>query len=132
MSNNNDLPEEFNRNPGASAQAICSAEEAVKVKLPNDYIAFLRASNGGEGMIGENYVILWNAEELAEMNKSYQVADYAPGLLLVGSDGGGEAFAFDTRTSPWPVVKVPFVGMELQYAEVIAGSFDEFLKAMAE
>ena len=131
MSNLDDLLEELNRNPGASAQAIRAAAEALKAELPSDYVAFLRASNGGEGMIGETYLILWKAEELTEMNTSYQVSEYAPGLLLFGSDGGGEAFAFDTRTTPWPVVKVPFVGMELQYAEVLAPSFDAFLKTLA-
>jgi len=131
MSDFDVLLEEFSRNPGASVQDIHSAAEALKMELPSDYVAFLRESNGGEGMIGENYVVLWKAEELAEMNKSYQVAEYAPGLLFVGSDGGGEAFAFDTRTTPWPVVKVPFVGMDLQYAQVIAPSFIASMKTLA-
>ena len=83
-------------------------------------------------MIGETYLMLWRVEELAEMNTAYQVDEYAPGLLLIGSDGGGEAFAFDTRTNPWPVVKVPFVGMDLQYAEVLSPSFDAFLKTLKQ
>ena len=39
-------------------------------------------------MIGDTYVILWKAEELGELNASYQVDEDAPGLLLIGSDGG--------------------------------------------
>jgi len=34
------------------------------------------------------------------MNEVYEVAKYAPGLILFGSDGGDEAFAFDFRTEP--------------------------------
>ncbi len=131
MSDLDDLLAEFNGNQGASAQATRAAADVLKAELPGDYVAFLQATNGGEGMIGGAYLILWKAEELAEMNTSYQVAEYAPGLLLFGSDGGGEAFAFDTRTKPWLVVKVPFVGMELECAEVLAPSFDAFLKTLA-
>lgn len=132
MNNLDQLLAEFNGNAGASADAIRTATHALKINLPRDYLAFLGATNGGEGMIGETYLMLWRVEELAEMNTAYQVDEYAPGLLLIGSDGGGEAFAFDTRTNPWPVVKVPFVGMDLQYAEVLSPSFDAFLKTLKQ
>lgn len=132
MSDINELLREFNREPFASDEAIKNASESIEAELPNDYIAFLLKNNGGEGMIGKSYVILWKAEELATMNKAYQVEEYAPGLLLIGSDGGGEAFAFDTRKIPWPVVKVPFIGMELQYATLIAPSFNSFLQTLAD
>jgi len=131
MSNLDDLLSEFNGNEGASSAATQAAATALKAKFPSDYVAFLEATNGGEGMIGETYLMLWSAEELPEMNASYQVAEYAPGLLLIGSDGGGEAFAFDTRVTPWPVVKVPFVGMELACVEAMAPSFNAFLKTLA-
>ncbi len=81
-------------------------------------------------MIGENYVVLWYAEQLAEMNSSYEAAKRVPGLLLFGSDGGGEALAFDTRTKPWPIAQVPFVGMELKYAKFLSSSFDAFMRSM--
>ncbi|MDR2675344.1 MAG: SMI1/KNR4 family protein [Opitutaceae bacterium] len=131
MKNLDDLLSDFNGNAGASPREIKAALDALKLSLPSDYIAFLEATNGGEGMIGETYLILWKAGELQEMNVSYQVSEYAPEILLIGSDGGGEAFAFDTRASHWPVVKVPFVGMELDCVEVVAPSFDAFLKGLA-
>ncbi len=74
--------------------------------------------------------MLWRAEELVEMNKSYHVNEYAPGLLLFGSDGGGEAFGFDTRTDAKPIVSVPFVGMALNEARPVASNFNEFLEAL--
>jgi len=60
-------------------------------------------------------VVIWSAEEIPKLNAAYEVKDYAPGLLLIGSDGGGEALALDTRSDSdpdrWPVVLVPFIGM---------------------
>jgi SMI1 / KNR4 family (SUKH-1) len=87
----------------------------------------LQQADGGEGFVGNAYVILWRVGELVEMNKAYQVAEYAPGLFLFGSDGGGEAFAFDTRTDAKPIVSVPFVGMELKLARPVAPNFTAFL-----
>jgi hypothetical protein len=56
--------------------------------------------NGGEGFIGENYLRAWPVEDLIQSNKDYRVDEAAPGLFLFGSSGGGEAFAFDTRSAP--------------------------------
>lgn len=55
---------------------------------------------------------------------------YAPGLFLFGSDGGGEAFAFDLRSNPPPVVSVPFVGMDLSLVEFVAVDFGAFLEVL--
>jgi len=131
MSNIDDILEEFNTNAGASADAVRTSAESLRMELPIDYASFLGHYNGGEGFIGETYLILWKAEELAEMNAAYQVDEYAPGLLLIGSDGGGEAFAFDTRNLPWVVVQVPFVGMDLRYAKQLGASFEDFLNRLA-
>jgi hypothetical protein len=124
------LGEEFNGNAPAAAAQVAAAEQALKKSLPGDFREFLLLTNGGEGMIGENYVMLWNADELGEYNESYQVNQYATGLLLFGSDGGGEGFAFDTRMAPPTVVTVPFVGMSLKYAKPVAPTFTAFLEKL--
>jgi cell wall assembly regulator SMI1 len=116
--------------PGASDSAIEQAETELGWKMPQDYRDFLLKKNGGEGLIGDNYLILWSAEDLAQFNKDYEVLEYAPGLILIGSDGGGEGFAFDVREKPAPIVQVPFIGMALEYATVIAPDFDSFIKRM--
>lgn len=120
----------FNSNPPAEPEAIRRLEVESGLNLPTEYKEFLRRQNGGEGFIGSAYAMLWRAEELLEMNKNYQVHECAPGLLLFGSDGGGEAFAFDMRTVPKLIVSVPFVGMELDVAQTWAANFDEFLEAL--
>jgi hypothetical protein len=120
----------FNGNPPAEAEVIVQLEADSGLNLPGEYKDFLRQQNGGEGFIGNAYAILWRAEELLEMNKSYQVHEYAPGLFLFGSDGGGEAFAFDMRMNAKPIVSVPFVGMELKEARPVASNFNEFLQAL--
>jgi len=121
----------FHANPPADASAIQEFENASGLLLPEEYALFMRQSNGGEGVIGSAYVIFWRVEDLLEMNKAYMVAEYAPGLLLFGSDGGGEAFAFDTRSVEKPIVSVPFVGMDLRLARPVASTFSAFLRRLS-
>ena len=122
----------FTLNPGVSADTLDRVMQALNLALPKDYREFLRASNGGEGFLGPNYVMLWKAEELGPLNDGYETARFTPGLLLFGSDGGGEAYAFDTRECPWAVVQVPFIGMDDPAVAIPLGrNFTEFLQNIA-
>ncbi|WP_275787081.1 SMI1/KNR4 family protein [Pararhizobium gei] len=93
---------------------------SLGVALPEDYIDFLKMHNGGEGFIGDNYIIFWKAEELADFNREYEVEQYAPGILLFASSGGGEGYGFDTQSEGMPIVRVPFIGMTRDDAELVA------------
>lgn len=130
---NSDTLRQFNGNSAASPEAIRAVEESMGLALPGDYKEFLNRMNGGEGFIGEDsYLILWKVEELKEFNREYEVGDYCNGLLLIGSSGGGEAYGFDMRQTPWPVVQVPFVGMDYSLIENVGWSFNEFLSALEQ
>ena len=120
----------IDRRPPAGEAMISVAERQLKSKLPSEYIEFLSASDGGECFVGDAYVNLWGVEELATMNAAYEVRKYVPGLLIFGSDGGGEAFGFDTRNSNWPIVRIPFVGMDWSLARPVGDSFKAFLEAL--
>jgi hypothetical protein len=82
------------------------------IRWPADYAAFMAEQDGGEGWVGPFYLSLWHAADLVERNLGYGVAEFAPGLVLFGSDGGGEGFAFDTRVSTATIVMVPFVSFD--------------------
>ena len=127
-----ELLKRFTRHPSAADSEIRELEQSSSPLLPAEYLEFLRESNGGQGFVGDAYLILWKADEVIEFNGLYEIAKYAPGLLLFGSDGGGDAFAFDTRSEPWPIVMVPFIGMGLDVALPIAPSFAAFFAALAK
>ena len=122
----------FKANSPAPPDLIAQTQAGLSFLLPLDYVQFLQRMNGGEGFLGEHaYVALWRVEELRERNAGYEVAEFAPGLFLFGSNGGGEAFAFDTRSGQLQIVAVPFIGMDdLADAIVIATNFRAFLEAL--
>lgn len=127
---NEDLLGSFNRNGSVPRQSVEQVEAEAGFGFDPDYVSFLTETDGGEGHIGANsYVILWRVAELLEMNEAYEVAEYAPGLFLFGSDGGGEAYGFDRKSGR--VVSVPFVGMDPSLATEIASGFRGFLEALA-
>ena len=121
----------FSPNPPASRSFIDRCLTKLICPLPADYIGFLQWANGGEGFIDKTYLILWRVEELMDMNSAYQVAEFAPGILIFGSYGGGESFAFDMRATPVSIVSIPFIALELEDAIVVAPSFDAFLENLS-
>ncbi|MGH7245266.1 MAG: SMI1/KNR4 family protein [Phycisphaerales bacterium] len=125
------LLKRFQQNPVATPVVISELQRQLAGRIPADYIRFLRLANGGEGFVGENsYLMLWPAEEIATFNAGYETDNFAPGLLLFGSDGGGNAYAFDSREAELPIVEVPFVGMSLEHTRLVASSFESFLRVL--
>lgn len=121
----------LNVNPGASDTALEALRRSYPM-LPVAYLSFLAHSNGAEGQIGEhNYLILWAAEVMPECNSGYGVDDFAPGLLLFGTDGWNSGYGFDCRFKDSPVVEVSLTGLEWSDAEVIAPDFGGFLQRLS-
>lgn len=119
---------EFEFNTPEITQNIQKFEHSSGVVLPYHYVEFLLQSDGGEGFIGpDNYLILWKLSELAELNTAYDVKTFAPGFLLIGSNGGGEAIAIETHLDAQSIFILPFVGMEKAAAKSVAPDFNAFM-----
>ncbi len=72
-------------------------EKINDVVLPKDYIEFMKKHNGGEGDIGETWLILYPLEELQEINDDYEIEEFLPGHIIIGSNGGGELYGIDNK-----------------------------------
>ncbi len=122
------LLDDFNCNEAAQSDWWATA---TSLRLPEDYRAFIAKHNGGEGFIGKHYLILWRAEQIVPFNRDCQVDEYAPGIILFASRGGGEAFGFNMRSDLASIGQVPLIGLELRYAIKVANSFTELLLKMS-
>jgi len=103
------------------------------VRLPGEYLALLRYSNGGEGELGiePGWFQLWPAEAVMSLNEAYEVGQNLPGFLGFGSNGGGELLAFDTQSGiAGQVYAIPFIPMTTEGARVVANDFSAFVRAM--
>lgn len=108
---------------GAGEDEIRRAEEELDLRLPGDYLEFMRWRNGGEGAVGrEGYLHLCRIEELTELNARYAEFDHLAQVVLFGDDRGGLACGF---TRDGGVVTLPFIGgVEDAIAQ---GSFTRFM-----
>jgi hypothetical protein len=102
-------------------------EERFGKKLPADYVEFMEVYNGGEGSVGKSYVALYPISKIIELNRDYEIEEAVPGLMLIGSNGGGEAFAIDYRTDEIRFVMIPFIFEEDAIIE-FSDSFEGFLE----
>jgi hypothetical protein len=114
--------------PPASEAALAALRNQAPPRLPEGYLQQLANSNGGEGDLGVNpgWIQFWPAENVISFNAGYEIGKWLPGFFGFGSNGGGELLAFDLREGePYPIVMVPFIGMDHTEAIRISTSFDE-------
>ncbi|HTU25207.1 MAG TPA: SMI1/KNR4 family protein [Pirellulales bacterium] len=130
MTEQSELLKKFAKNAPATDAAIGALEASTGLSLPPDYRLFLAEANGGEGFVGESYLMLWRVEDLESINVEYEVAKYLTNVLLIGSSGGGEAYGFDVGRVPWSVIRVPFIVMEANAQEEIAPTLSDFLELL--
>jgi hypothetical protein len=127
------LLKKFEINGQTTTTDIENTEKDLNTQLPEDYKSFMVKTNGGEGFIGDQYLVLWKIEELATLNKESEVQNYAPTLTLFGTNGGGEALGFDTNQEGEKKIKiVPLIGMSPKTALPVADTFENFLENLAK
>lgn len=119
-------------NGPAESEILDGLSTRLGAALPKSYIDFLKEHDGGEGFIGDNYIIFWKAEELVDFNREYEVETYAPGIFLFASSGGGEGYGFDTYDAAMPIVRIPFIGMDRQYIDMVARNLPGLFAWLAE
>lgn len=99
--------QKFNGNPGINNDELVNLH--LPAEIPNDYLEFCKTYNGGEGFIGEEYVVLYKLNELMQINKDYDVSNLVPDIFIFGSNGDSEALAFDFRKKQVKYVLIPFL-----------------------
>lgn len=66
--------------------------------MPNGFIGFFKETNGADISTDEKYILLWALTDVVQLNKEYNVEEYAPEFFIFGSDGGDTAFAIEKST----------------------------------
>ncbi|MGE0383976.1 MAG: SMI1/KNR4 family protein [Gammaproteobacteria bacterium] len=69
----------------------------------------------------------WPLDEIEQLNRDYEVAQYAPGYFGFATSGGGEMFAIAPSGA---IVCLPFIGMEPETAIEIAPDWPSFARML--
>lgn len=111
-----------------SSTVIEQIESIVKFSLPSDYKSYLEKYHAFEEHIGPEFVRLWDADEIIEMNTGYLIFENLPNTLGIGGNGGGEFIAIElTNSENYRIVLSPFIDLDKQYHIEIGTSFTDFL-----
>jgi SMI1 / KNR4 family (SUKH-1) len=123
------LLHEFHFRPACDPAVVEQVRNRFGYAIPDDYFAFIKVSNGGEGPVGERgYVQLWPVDDLEKESRDYDPERAAPHLLMFGSNLGGTVYAFDTQATDKRILAVP-LPVEAEYAEFRGRSLKQFLDA---
>lgn len=116
---------EFNGKPEAVPTSVNG------MPLPEDYLSFMREHDGGEGPIGENgYGCFYRLEELEEVNAEYEVQNWWPGHVVLGSDMGDMLWAFNPQHGTY--CQIDSCNIDEDTFFTISDSLEEFLIKMDE
>lgn len=108
---------------------VAAIEAALGMSAPRDLAEFLVTRGPGEGFVGSGGCLRINSpEDWLSAHKILEAATYWPGLLIFGSDGGGQFFGFDQPTHQY--VEVDAIGDPDR--RPLGGSLLEFLNNLAK
>ena len=103
-------------------------EKIIKFKLPFDYKVYLQNYLGFEEEIGQEYIRLWDFDDIIETNKDYGIIDNLPNTLGIGGNGSSEFIAIElVDNGNYRIVLSPFIDLDKQYHIEIGTSFTDFL-----
>jgi hypothetical protein len=100
----------------ALERAVLDLAAESGFELPFSYPSYLRSDNGEDAavVIEPKWIQLWHADDVIDLNRTYHLQLWYPGLFGIGSNGAGEVIAPDTRTGPpYPVVMAPSTDLAL-------------------
>lgn len=101
------------------------------LKLPEDYLDFMRAHNGGEGAVGEyGYACLFRLEELENVNRDYDVTRNWHGCVVFGSDMGGMLLAYNYEKQVY--CEIDACNVDEDTYMTICDSFETFFMAFSK
>jgi hypothetical protein len=106
------LEQRWHLRPGATLREVQHAAAIFGVVFPDDYIEIMTWSDGGDFLLGENYLRLWRSGEIVARNADLEVQMYLPGTVAIGNDAGDMLYLLDYRQSQ----------VEPQLVEVEAGA----------
>jgi len=95
-----------------------------------DFDKYINEAISGEGFIGEdNYLLLWEKDEIEELNDAYETQEFLSDIILIGSDGEDMAYGINKNGD---YIEVPFIGMDDSEVAVVAANFEEFIMFVAK
>jgi len=124
------LTEQLDKNEPLTKEKFDKVIQSIDCRFPPGYLEFIRQHNGCEGGIPDGqWLVLWPVEELRHYNEMYGTSEFAPELLLIGSNGGAIAYGIERKEGIF--VQTEYVRMSREDTVDIGDDFPEFLYSLS-
>lgn len=110
----------FNLYPSVDEQEINQVETDMGLKFPRVFRELLKLTNGFET---EEGILIFGTDIISERNQTYEVSEYAPGYIAIGSNGGGQFYLMPANEDSIELIQVDTGVMNPQFASLVSDSF---------
>lgn len=120
-----DFLEKLNKNTSPNEDELNTLLMKIDFSIDKDYLLFINRYNGAEGFISkENYVLLWNIQDLIALNPYYEDEPQCNNYFFFGSNGSNLGYAFDKIKGG--IISIDFLEIGSVEPFFIAKSFGAF------
>ena len=106
---------------------VNQVEQKVDFLLPSDYIFYAENYIENESFIGNEYVKLWDFNEILKLNTEYEITENFENIIAIGGNGSSELIVIEfIKSEEYRIVLVPaFDFAKINWIE-IGNSFADF------
>lgn len=106
---------------------VNQVEQKVDFLLPSDYIFYAENYIENESFIGNEYVKLWDFNEILKLNTEYEITENFENIIAIGGNGSSELILIEfIKSEEYRIVLVPaFDFAKINWIE-IGNSFADF------
>jgi hypothetical protein len=117
------------KNKAPTEPLYSSLLKKIAFRMDKAFLEFFKNHNGAEGSVGENgFLLIWNINDLIALNPYYEGEAECERLFFFGSNGSDFGYALEKETGK--VVGVCFLDIGQEQPEMMAESFETFLKGL--
>jgi hypothetical protein len=115
------------RREPAHGDALTRLATEIGIPLPDDYVAFMATSNGGEGRVGPAWIEFWPVERVGNDPESSPPYE---GVVPFAGDGANTIYGFD-RFHEGEIVEGDWIGLGRDELIAHGKSLTEFLRSIS-
>lgn len=111
----------------ATPADVMRARAETKMGLPAPLVGLWSVS---DGLLTESGVCVYSAGCIGERNATYEVAQYAPGFVLIGDDSGGRGFLLRADDLDSAVFSSGLGDLDPADFEVVSADFESWIESL--
>lgn len=121
----------FQRRSKKSKTTIEEVENKINFSLPEDYKFYAENFAENESFIGNEFVRLWDFNEILQINNEYEIIENLKNTIAIGGNGNSEFIAIEfLENEEYRIILSPFIDLNDTNHIEIGNSFTDFFERL--